>query len=130
MKLKFLISLSLHSGFHKKDDESSYLSNGIEPRKIKRSQERAKILFEQYPQLKEAYALVCKVRAIFKMKIAREVAKEKRHAWYKEVYACTLREVKVARNAIWGKGRIRLERLLKHINQCSCRITTFKITGF
>ena len=57
-------------------------------------QERAGILFEQYPQMQEAYCLICKVRAIFRMEISREVAKEKLHTWYKEVNACTLREVK------------------------------------
>ncbi|EJW95316.1 transposase, partial [gut metagenome] len=54
--------------------------------------ERARILFEQYPQMKEAYSLICKVRAIFKSHITRKEAKEKLHEWYKEVNACTLRE--------------------------------------
>ncbi|EJW89988.1 transposase family protein, partial [gut metagenome] len=44
--------------------------------------ERARILFEQYPQMKEAYSLICKVRAIFKSHITRKEAKEKLHEWY------------------------------------------------
>ena len=53
--------------------------------------------------MKEAYSLICKVRAIFKSHITRKEAKEKLHEWYKEVNACTLREIKAARNAIKGK---------------------------
>lgn len=65
--------------------------------------ERTRILFEQYPQMKEAYSLICKVRAIFKSHITRKEAKEKLHVWCKEVKACTLRVIKAARNAIKGK---------------------------
>lgn len=34
--------------------------------------ERARILFGQYPQMKEAYSLICKVRATFKSHIIRK----------------------------------------------------------
>lgn len=51
----------------------------------------------------EAYSLVCKVRAIFKINISREKAKEKLHKCYREVSNCTLREVKTARDAIRAK---------------------------
>lgn len=83
--------------------------------------ERARILFGQYPQMKEAYSLICKVRATFKSHIIRKEAKEKLHEWYKEVNACTLREIKAARNAI--KGRIRLELFPEQIDQCCSRIS-------
>lgn len=83
--------------------------------------ERARILFGQYPQMKEAYSLICKVRATFKSHIIRKEAKEKLHEWYKEVNACTLREIKAARNAI--KGRIRLELFSEQIDQCCSRIS-------
>ena len=83
--------------------------------------ERARILFGQYSQMKEAYSLICKVRAIFKSHITRKEAKDKLHEWYKEVNACTLREIKAARNAI--KGRIRLELFPEQIDQCCSRIS-------
>lgn len=65
---------------------------------------RAKLLFELYPKLKEVYSLVCKVRCIFKDKLlTREEAKVKLHEWYDEVAACTIREIKSARDCIKSK---------------------------
>lgn len=92
--------------------------------------ERAGILFEQYPQMKEAYSLVCKVRAIFKMKISREEAKKKLHEWYKEVNACTLREVKSARDAIKGKEEYVLNYFLNRSTNAAAESLNSKIKGF
>ena len=92
--------------------------------------ERARLLFEQYPQMKEAYSIVCKVRAIFKMKISREEAKEKLHEWYKEVNACTLREVKAARNAIQGKEEYILNYFLNRSTNAAAESLNSKIKGF
>ena len=42
--------------------------------------ERAKLLFDLYPQMKEAYSLICKVRDIFKRKLTVDEARTKLHA--------------------------------------------------
>ncbi len=92
--------------------------------------ERAGILFEQYPQMKEAYSLICKVRAIFKMRITREEAKEKLYEWYKEVNACTLREIKAARNAIKAKQEYVLNYFLNRSTNAAAESLNSKIKGF
>ena len=62
---------------------------------------RAKILFELYPKLEEAYNLINSLRAVFRnKKIARKTAKEKLGEWYEKVAACTLREIKSVRDTI------------------------------
>ncbi|MDD6866905.1 MAG: transposase [Prevotella sp.] len=46
---------------------------------------RAKILFELYPKLEEAYNLVNSLRTIFRnKKLTKETAKEKFEEWYGE----------------------------------------------
>ena len=80
--------------------------------------------------MKEAYSLVCKVRSIFKMEISQEEAKEKLHEWYKEVNACTLREVKAARNAIQGKEEYILNYFLNRSTNAAAESLNSKIKGF
>lgn len=80
--------------------------------------------------MREAYSLVCKVRAIFKMKISREEAKRKLHKWYKEVNACTLREVKAARDAIKGKEEYVLNYFLNRSTNAAAESLNSKIKGF
>lgn len=64
-------------------------------------EKRAKILFELYPKLEEAYNLVNSLRAVFRnKKLTKEMAKEKLGEWYKKVAACTLREIKSVRDTI------------------------------
>ena len=58
-------------------------------------EKRAKILFELYPKLEEAYNLVNSLRAVFRNKeLTKETAKEKLGGWYDKVSACSLREIK------------------------------------
>lgn len=92
--------------------------------------ERAGILFSLYPQMSEAYSLVCKVRAIFKAHISREEAKERLHEWYKEVNACTLREIKAARNAIKTKEEYVLNYFLNRSTNAAAESLNSKIKGF
>ena len=62
---------------------------------------RAKILFELYPKLEEAYNLINSLRAVFRnKKLTKETAKEKLGGWYEKVAACTLREIKSVRDTI------------------------------
>ena len=62
---------------------------------------RAKILFELYPKLEEAYNLINSLRTIFRnKKLTKGTAKEKLEEWYEKVAACTLREIKSVRDTI------------------------------
>ena len=92
--------------------------------------ERAKILFGLYPQMSEAYSLICKVRAIFRMNISREEAEKKLHEWYKEVCTCTLREVKAARDAIKRKEEYVLNYFCNRATNASAESLNSKIKGF
>ncbi len=92
--------------------------------------ERAGILFGLYPQMKEAYSLICKVRAIFKMHITREEAEGKLNEWYKEVNACTLREIKAARNAIKEREEYVLNYFLNRSTNAAAESLNAKIKGF
>ena len=66
-----------------------------------RQQARMRLLFVLYPKLKEAYDIVNRLRAIFRSKnLTRAMAMDKLHDWYKDVAACTLREIKSTRDAI------------------------------
>ena len=62
--------------------------------------ERARLLFDLYPQMQEGYSLICKVRDIFKRKLTIDEARHRLHEWYKDVNICTLREIKAARDCI------------------------------
>lgn len=64
-------------------------------------EKRAKILFELYPKLEEAYNLINSLRAVFRnKKLTKETAKEKLGEWYEKVAVCTLREIKSVRDTI------------------------------
>lgn len=53
--------------------------------------------------MKEGYSLICKIRNIFKARLSKEQAKVRLHEWYSDVYACSLREIKSARDCIKAK---------------------------
>ena len=64
-------------------------------------EKRAKILFELYPKLEEAYNLINSLRAVFRnKKLTKETAKEKLGGWYEKVATCTLREIKSVRDTV------------------------------
>lgn len=64
-------------------------------------EERAKLLFELYPKLKEAHGLINSLRNIFKNKsLTKDTAKDKLHEWYDKVTESTLREIKSVRDTI------------------------------
>ncbi len=66
-----------------------------------KEKERAKILFEPYPKLKEAYDLVNDLRTIFRnKKLTKETAKERITQWYGKVAKSTLREIKSVKDSI------------------------------
>lgn len=92
--------------------------------------ERAALLFGLYPQIKEAYSLVCKVRSIFKARITVEEARKRLHDWYKEVNACTLREIKSARDCIKAREEEVLNYFINRSTNASAESLNSKIKGF
>lgn len=69
-----------------------------------RQKERATMMFDFCPKLKEAHSLVCKLRCIFRdKKLTKETAKGRLHDWYKEVSASSIKEIIAARDCIKQK---------------------------
>ena len=79
---------------------SKYLLSQPGNRWTEKQKARAKILFERYPKLKEAYSLVCSLRCVFDGKYDRKTGEEKLHGWYQSVTGCTVREIKAVRDTI------------------------------
>lgn len=90
---------------------------------------RARLLFDLYPQMKEAYSLICKVRDIFKRKLTIDEAKAKLHDWYKEVNNCTFREIKSARDCIKSREEEVLNYFLKRSTNASAESLNSKMKG-
>ncbi len=81
-----------------------------------KQRERANLLFDMHPKIKEAYGHVCSLRAIFRDKsLNKETARVKLHEWYQRVANSNLREIKVARDAI----KYREEEVLNYFNNRS-----------
>ena len=92
--------------------------------------ERAAILFDLYPQMKQGYTLICKVRSIFREKMTPEQARIKLHEWYKEVSNCTLREIKSARDCIKAKEEYVLNYFINRSTNAAAESLNSKIKGF
>lgn len=93
--------------------------------------ERIRLLFKLYPQIREAYSLICLIRAIFRnKKLTREQAKEKLHEWYDRVAACTIREIKSARDCIKAKEEEVLNYFKGHHTNAAAESLNSKIKGF
>ena len=93
--------------------------------------ERAGLLFKLYPRLKLAYSLTCVVRAIFRdKKLTREQARERLRKWYDMVNACTIREVKSARDCIKSREEEVLNYFINHHTNASAESLNSKIKGF
>ena len=81
-----------------------------------KQRERANLLFDMHPKIKEAYGHVCSLRAIFRdQSLNKETARVKLHEWYQRVANSNLREIKVARDAI----KYREEEVLNYFNNRS-----------
>ena len=66
--------------------------------------ERANLLFDLHPKLREAHSLVCKLRSIFKnKKQTKDQAREKLKGWFKEVSSSNIKEIISARDCIKKK---------------------------
>uniref|UniRef100_A0AB33JPL9 Transposase IS204/IS1001/IS1096/IS1165 DDE domain-containing protein n=5 Tax=unclassified Prevotella TaxID=2638335 RepID=A0AB33JPL9_9BACT len=92
---------------------------------------RARLLFKLFPKIKDAYTLICSLRCIFSSKdINRTAAKDKLHDWYQKVSACTLREVKAARDAIKYKEEEVLNYFINRSTNAHAESLNSKLKGF
>ena len=97
----------------------------------KHQKERAHLLFELYPKLREAYSLICTIRAMFRnKKLTREAARGYLHNWYEKVNACTIREVKSARDCIKAKEEEVINYFKERHSNASAESLNSKIKGF
>lgn len=96
-----------------------------------RQKARARILFRMFPRIKEAYTLVCSLRSVFGSKsIGRAAAKVMLHEWYQKVSACSLREVKAARDAIKYKEDEVLNYFINRSTNAHAESLNSKLKGF
>lgn len=110
---------------------SKYLLSVSGEKWTDRQKTRAKILFEMFPKIKEAYTLICSLRSVFSNKsIDRVTAKVKLHEWYQKVSACTLREVKAARDAIKYKEEEVLNYFINRSTNAHAESLNSKLKGF
>ena len=80
--------------------------------------------------MREGYSLISKVRNIFKRKLTMEQAKERLHEWYKDVNACTLREIKAARECIRSRENEVLNYFINRSTNASAESLNSKLKGF
>ena len=110
---------------------SKYLLSVSGEKWTDRQKTRAKILFRMFPKIKEAYTLICSLRSVFSNKsIDRGTAKVKLHEWYQKVLACTLREVKAARDAIKYKEEEVLNYFINRSTNAHAESLNSKLKGF
>lgn len=110
---------------------SKYLLSVSGEKWTDRQKTRAKILFRMFPKIKEAYTLICSLRSVFSNKsIDRGTAKVKLHEWYQKVSACTLREVKAARDAIKYKEEEVLNYFINRSTNAHAESLNSKLKGF
>ena len=88
-------------------------------------------MFARYPRIKEAYSLICSARSIFRDKdLSKDMARKRLHQWYDEVSACTLREIKSARDCIKSKEEEALNYFDNHSTNASAESLNSKTKGF
>ena len=92
--------------------------------------ERARLLFDLYPQMLEGYSLICKIRGIFRQKLTTDEARKRIHEWYKEVNTCTLREIKAASDCIKSKEDEVLNYFINRSTNASAESLNSKMKGF
>lgn len=100
--------------------------------KLSESQKaRAKMLFEEYPKIKEVYWIINELRAVFRTKdIDKETAKGKFAEWYKKVADCTSRELKAARDTIKSREDEVLNYFVNRATNAAAESLNSKLKGF
>ena len=93
--------------------------------------ERARLVFDSYPDIQKAFSLINSLRAIFRNRdLDRDKAKDALHSWYDKVAQCTLREVKSARDAIRAKEDNVLNYFINRSTNASAESLNSKLKGF
>lgn len=93
--------------------------------------ERARLVFDSHPDIREAFSLINSLRAIFRNRdLDRDKARESLHEWYDKVAKCTLREVKSARDAIKAKEENVLNYFINRSTNASAESLNSKLKGF
>ena len=96
-----------------------------------KQKERATVLFEKYPKIKEAHSLLCSFRAIFKNKtLTPATAKIELHKWYDKVSKSSLREGKAARDTIKLKEEEFLNYFVEFSTNASAESFNSKVKNF
>lgn len=97
----------------------------------KSQKERARLVFEHYPKIKEGYGIVSSLRALFRNHdLDKDAAKEKIKDWYSKVSVCTLREIKAARDTIRERKDEVLNYFNKFVTNASAESFNSKIKAF
>lgn len=92
---------------------------------------RAEMAFEFEPRLREAYSLVCKLRAIFRnKKLTKETAKTRLREWYKDVAACRLPEMTSAMRTLKSKEDEVLNYFVNRSTNAAAESLNSKMKGF
>ena len=80
--------------------------------------------------MREGYSLICKIRSVFKKKLSVDEARKQLHEWYQDVSACSLREVKAARDCIKSKEKEVLNYFIHRSTNASAESLNSKMKGF
>lgn len=92
---------------------------------------RARMAFELAPKLKDAYSLVCKLRAIFRNKeLTKETARTKLHEWYKAVSTTRMPEMISAMNTLKSKEDEVLNYFTNRSTNAAAESLNSKMKGF
>lgn len=92
---------------------------------------RATLVFEFAPKLKEAYSLLCKLRAIFRnKKLTKETAKARLHEWYKEVSSGRIPEMLSAMRTLKAKENEVLNYFINRSTNAAAESLNSKMKGF
>ena len=92
---------------------------------------RAHMAFEFAPKLKDAYSLVCKLRAIFRnKKLTKETARTKLHEWYKAVSTTRMPEMISAMNTLKSKEDEVLNYFTNRSTNAAAESLNSKMKGF
>ena len=93
--------------------------------------ERARLVFDSCPDIKEAFSLISSLRAIFRNRdLDRDQAREALHAWYEKVAKRTLREVKSARDTIKAREDHVLNYFINRSTNASAESLNSKLKDF
>jgi len=92
--------------------------------------ERAGILFEKFPNLKHAYNLSMMFRSFYEHSMNKEVAKEKLHAWYRNIEMSGIKEFEVPMMTIRAHEDTILNYFVDRSTNAAAESFNAKLKGF